>query len=429
MRTKSIALAAAALALSATSAFAQSVGCSAIDGYSSAFSLISETFSSAALDEGEVVTLTADSLRSDFGNGAFYFVDGSGTKISSTFTYPFPSGPVQETLVVPSGGITGIGWQEDAISGGIFTEFTNLQITCASGTAALSSSLISKVAEIGIANQQRAVTGALSKNLRSRFGGGGGNFVGKNALYLSSQNMPGNRDVSMDYNAWVSLTGRNYWDHYDGYSADLLFGADRFLTSDTLVGLMFGAGVTDLEDTGGSKASTDAFLVGAYAAHEYDSGLLTDGYLAYSAVSYDTNGTAFDTDRILVGLAISGEIAQPGGVLQPRGRIDAAWEDFPNGVAGVTGGTFQRVVASAGARYEWNSALPGTKLMPFASIDIEFGFSEDTDGVSDNFVSPRAGFGVSGAVGSGNLSAGLDLGRTTSDVYDVGMDLSYEFRF
>jgi hypothetical protein len=36
---------------------------------------------------------------------------------------------------------------------------------------------------------------------------------------------------------------------------------------------------------------------------------------------------------------------------------------------------------------------------------------------------------VNGMIGAGVLTASFDVGQTTSDVYDAGIDLNYEFSF
>jgi hypothetical protein len=49
--------------------------------------------------------------------------------------------------------------------------------------------------------------------------------------------------------------------------------------------------------------------------------------------------------------------------------------------------------------------------------------------MEDDYLAPRIGVGVNGMVGSGRLSASLDIGQSGSDVYDAGLDLTYEITF
>ena len=439
MKIRTVGIAAAFL-LPATSAFAVSSGCAAIDGYSVGSAMFSSTFTTSAFEEGEVVTLTADSLTATnlppttSVAAVFYFVDASFSRVSASTTYLVGSGPVSETLVVPAGGISGLGFREDTGAGSYYTTFTNLHLSCSAAPDVDEkendpvAALIGRVAEISLATQQQSLTRALSQNFRARFGGAG-STVSRNGLYFSTQDMPGNRGTPMEYTAWGSLTGRVYRDGLEGHSVDFVVGADRFVAPETLVGLMFGGGVTELEDNDGNSASAHSFLVGTYGAHQYASGLMTDGYLAYSGANYEADGIDIDTDRFLIGVSLSGEMVQPTGVLTPRMRLDAAWEQFPDDIDEVAGGTARRAVLGIGARYDWTTLIVGTGLSPFVSADMEFGWSESANGTSDKFASPRIGLGVSGVLAGGSLSTGFDIGRTTSETYDYGLRLSYAFTF
>jgi hypothetical protein len=424
---KEIGAAVASLILSSTAALAQSAGCIGLDSYNGSSSFKDDIFTTSPFDEGEVITLTADSLTSNQSNAAFYFATAVGTSISNSFVYTLPSGPIVETFVVPVGGIIGLGWQEDT-SVGKQTTFTNLALSCSAGVTDGAIQVLD-LAQISTAGQQRAIGDALDRNLNGRFDGGGSNFASRNAVFVSTQNAAGNRGARTEYNAWMSLSGRYYWDGYEGYSADVLFGMDRLVTSNTLVGLMIGVGATDLEIDGGAETSTDSVLFGAYGAHEYQSGMMIDGYLAYSSVSYDAGGTQLDTERYHLGISVSGDVETASGVLQPRAGLGAAWEDFPDGVAGITAGYSRQLAATLGVRHDWTAPLGGTNLMPFASIDFEYNTTDGSDGASDEYIAPRLGFGLEGEIGNGYFASSIDIGQAASNVYDAGIDLSYEFRF
>ncbi len=426
--------ASAALLLSAGMAAAQSAGCAAVDGFFTSSSLIGQNFTNLAFDVGETVTLTADSLTSDggfraiggpgTGIGAFRFVDASYTTISGPFGYPFASGPISETLVMPSG-VIGLGWTEDITLGGYFTQFTNLGVTCAIVPRfAFSPDL----AKINAAGQQQALNGALSSNISSRFGRGGENVATRNSVFVSTQNLAG--DYQMDASAWVALNSRAYFGGYEGHSVDLMLGADYLANSNTLLGVMLGAGISDLEDTVGTKTETDALLVGVYGAYRFSgSDIILDGYLTYAAVDYDTGTSTFKTDRLLAGLTLSGSYDIASGTVSPRARLLGTSEDFPAGAVAPVGGTTQQALVSVGAEMAWNKPLGGTYLLPFASLDVEYGTVQDVGGLSDDFLAPRVGVGISGTVGGGQLAVSIDAGRTTSAVTDVGLGLSYDFTF
>ena len=391
------------------------------------------SFTSLPFDEGEVVTLTAASIEADDGfqsGAAFYFIDGSRNKVSGTFAYPRPSGAVSETLVMPSG-VVGLGWNEDVGRDSYFTQFNNLGLTCAIVTPVTPVSPIafsSDLAKVSVLGQQRAVNGALRKNIDSRVGGGGNNVATRNSVFISTQNYAG--DQTTDVNAWAALDTRAYFNGYEGYSADLTFGADFLVAADTLLGVMFGANTSDLKDSLGNDTTSKALLAGVYGGHRFaGTAIVIDGYLSYSAVAYDTGATTVDTDRFMAGMRVSGDYAVEYGTVTLRGSLSGAWEDFPAGAIAPVGGTTQQTLLSVGAKMAWDKPLQGTSLFPFASLDVEYGWYNEVTGANDEFIAPRVGLGLAGTVGGGQLALSVDAGRTSSTVIDVGLGLSYGFTF
>ena len=436
----------AALLLTTGMAAAQSAGCAAINGFFTPTSLISQNFTPLAFAAGEIVTLTADSITSDGGGfggpgsggpgtgpGAFTFVDGSNAPLSKVFAYPFPSGAISQTLKMPSG-VVGLGWREDIGAGGFFTEFTNLGLTCAIVSSVPGTPIVvpisfsSDLAKVSVAGQQRAINGAMRNNISSRFGGGGDNVATRNSVFLSTQNHAGAQP--MNANAWIAVDTRAYFDGYEGYSADLTFGADFLVTANTLLGVMLGANTSVLEDSVGNETDADALLVGVYGGHRFGgTDIILDGHFTYSAVDYDTGAITIGTDRILAGLRVSGSYSVADGTVSPRASLSGTWEDFPVGAVAPVGGTAQQAIASVGAEMAWNKPLPGTSLLPFVSLDVEYGWVEEVSGLADDFIAPRVGLGVAGVVGGGQLALSIDAGRTSSTVIDAGFGLSYEFTF
>lgn len=421
----SFAIASIGFLASATSALAQSAGCADINGFTSALVAVrvDETISALALDAGETVTISGSSVT-HFGGGSdgWYVSDplsGAPGPFGSAPLSPIFTGTgvaFSQTFVVPDGGMLSFGLSE---TGPISTDLADVTIMCVVPAAAGGGSQI--VILSGLA-QQQAITTSLGRNYRTRFAMAGA-APSSNGVFASTKGQ--DNDVA----AWVSMSGRAFWDGYEGEAVDLTFGLDSFVAENTLVGVMLGLNRLSVGDAAGSTTDANAAMIGVYAAQGLAGGLLADGYLAWSRVSYDATGASFDTDRLLAGLALTGSIEQAAGVLQPRARISGAWEDFPMGVAGVVGGNTEQIVAAIGARFDWNTALSGTALRPYVSLDLEYGNSTDTSGTRDEFFAPRIGFGVNGAVGGGMLAANFDIGQTSSNVYDAGIDLNYEFRF
>lgn len=412
--------AALAILASGSSALAQSAGCADINGFSNGFVPVrgERTISPLPLSAGETVRISGSSVT-HFGGGAdgWYVSDpasgpsdfGNGA-LSPIFTAT--GVPFSETFVVPVGGMLSFGLSE---TGPISLNMFDLTLMCSVGGSNLT--IFSSVA------QQQAITTSLGRNYRNRFGNPGAAEQPSDGVFASTKGQ------GEDISAWVSMTGRTYWDGYDGNAVDLTFGVDKFVSANSLLGVMLGVNRLSVSDATGASTDANAAMIGVYAAHSYADGTLTDAYLAWSRVSYDASGSSFDTDRWSAGLAVTGAIEQANGTLQPRARLAASWEDFPTGVTGVVAGTTQQVTASIGARFDWKEALSGTALKTFASVDFEYGSTKDTAGLRDTFIAPRFGFGVNGMVGAGVLTASFDVGQTTSDVYDAGIDLNYEFSF
>lgn len=409
---------------SGSSALAQSAGCAEINGYTNSFLFFSRetTISSNPLTEGETVTISGSSYRPIFPriDSGWYVSDPvsgnpgpfGSAPLSPIFTAQFV--PFSETFVVPTGGMLSFGLAESAFSDTLLEYVT---ITCTVPTIETQIVVLSSFA------QQRAVITSLSRNYRTRFAMADGNTSSGDQLFASTKGQ------GQDVSAWVSTSGRTYWDGYEGESVDLTLGLDSFVSQKTLVGVMLGFNSLSVTDLSGASTDADAAMFGVYAAHGYSNGLLTDAYLAWSRVSYDASGASFKTDRVMASIGVSGMIEQAGGTLQPRARLTGTWEDFPTGITGVVAGNTEQLLASVGAQFDWRDALTGTNLRPFISVDLEYGNAKDTSGNRDEFLAPRIGFGVNGSVEGGILSASVDFGRTTSDVYDAGLDLSYEVQF
>jgi len=424
-----------AMAFCATSAQAQSAGCLFVDGLDAGSPQISGSFTTLAFTAGEIVTLSADSITSDasYANAAsFTLRDGSSTTVGGPYTYTITgsyatdSGQVSEVLVVPDGGIVGLNWREDIHLGGLYTKFTNLNLSC---QAAVREFNLRQASQISVGGQQYALNTAVTRNAGSRLGGGNTNAVTSNYVFLSTTNLADD-DETMDLNVWVALDTRAYFDGYEGYSADVTVGMDYLINQNTLIGFMVSAGTSDLEDDAGNVADSDTVMLGGYGAHRFAGTDITlDGYLAIGTANYETSTGDFDTNRALVGVSLSGSYAMPSGILTPRARGWATWEDFPSGAVATVGGRTRQSLLSVGAQMNWAQTIAGTDLRPVASLDIEYRSSDGIDGTSDDFFSPRIGGGVEGMVGSGTLAVSLDVGRTSSDVIDAGLGLVYDLRF
>ncbi|MEZ5755996.1 MAG: autotransporter outer membrane beta-barrel domain-containing protein [Paracoccaceae bacterium] len=417
--TLAAALTAAFTLAPASAALAQSAGCAALNATPTGdiWVMPTATLTLSALNAGETVTIsgTGVSTMMPMPGAGWYITDptaSGGTALSPTYDATLAA--FSHVFTVASGGMLSFGLRE---TGPNSTQLMGVSITCAAAPGGAEVILLSGFA------QQQSISSALGRNFRNRFGLPGAVPQGPQNVFASTKGQ------GSDVSAWVSLSGRSFWDGYDGSAADLSFGVDSFVSANTLVGVMVGLNRLSVSDATGASTDADAAMIGLYGAQGLAGDLLADGYLAWSRVSYDAAGSSFDTDRIMAGLGLSGSIEQAAGQLQPRARLSAAWEDFPTGVTGVVAGNSQQITASLGARFDWRDPMPGTALTPFLSIDIEYGRLRDTSGVDDDYLAPRLGLGVNGMVGAGRLSASLDIGKSGSNVQDAGLDLTYEMTF
>lgn len=410
---------AAAFALApASAALAQSAGCAALNATPTGDITVmpTATLTMSALNAGETVTISGTGISTMMAMpGAGWFITdptAGGGAVSPT--YDATNAAFSHVFTVASGGMLSFGLQE---TGPNFTQLLGVSITCVGTASGGDVILLSGFA------QQHSISSALGRNFRNRFGLPGAVPQGPRNVFASTKGQ------DSEVSAWISLSGRSFWDGYEGSAVDLSFGVDRFVAANTLVGVMVGLNRLSVSDATGASTDADAGMIGLYAAQGLTGGLLADGYLAWSRVSYDAAGSSFDTDRVMAGLGLSGSIEQAAGLLQPRARLSAAWEDFPTGITGVVAGNSEQLTASLGARFDWRDPMPGTALTPFLSVDIEYGRLQDPSGTEDDYLAPRIGLGVNGMVGAGRLSASLDIGQSGSDVYDAGLDLTYEISF
>lgn len=291
--------------------------------------------------------------------------------------------------------------------------------------------LDSTVSVISANSQVAATRNALGDNIRGRFGRRSSNTVSKNHIFVSTQNLAESELGTPEVNAWVSAEGRHYSGAFDGYSADIIMGADRLFADNLLAGILLGYGRTDIEDST-NHAVVDSPVIGAYFANELQSGLVLDGFLSYARPDYDTADATFKSDRISAALSLSGEYVTAKGNIRPFAWVSGYNESQP-GYTGASGAVAANDVeaykSSLGARFEAENAVGLGGMTPFFSLAVDYSYVHSTSNGSDEFAAPRLGAGLSGSVGAGYLSLDLDGGKVTSDTYDVGLRATYEVTF
>ncbi len=290
---------------------------------------------------------------------------------------------------------------------------------------------VGTVAAISANSQTRAMQTGTSNNSRSRFGGTSNNVASRNQLFFSTQNLSNNPMERPDLNVWVSAEGRYYSGGYDGYSADVIVGADKLFSSDFLAGLMLAYGHVDIGDAT-DNAIANSPAVGAYFAIKFAGDLILDGYVSYARPEYKLNGATLKSDRVSVSLAVSGDHRTGTLNIRPFASVSGYSERQPSytGTGGaVAANDIDEYKASLGARFEMSGALGTTGMTPYMSAAVDYGHSNSTAKGTTNFAAPRLGFGMSGPVGEGYLSIDLDGGKVSSKSYDLGVRANYGFKF
>mgnify|MGYP000026449720 CR=1 FL=1 len=287
------------------------------------------------------------------------------------------------------------------------------------------------VATISANGQARAMQAGTSNNARSRLGESSSNIVSRNQLFFSSQNLSHSSIERPELNVWIFAEGRHYSGENDGYSVDVVFGADKLFSNNFLAGLILAYGHTDISyETGSVTANSPA--IGAYFATKFAGGVILDGYVSYARPQYKLNGATLKSDRISVSLAVSGDYKTGKLNIRPFTSVHGYRESQPSyiGSAGaVAENDIYEYKASLGARFEMNSVLGPTGMTPYMSAAVDYVRTKSTEKGTSDFTAPRLGLGLSGPVGEGYLSIDLDGGKVSSETYDLGFRISYDFYF
>lgn len=417
-------------AMAATGAAAQSAGCLAINGFSNANPSYGPTLvlTSDPLDAGDVIVVSGTNATD-----SWEFANGGQGSIPGSTVFP-ASGAFSETFVVPSGGLSALEiFDTDFTGPGSFTGFA---VSCVAasveGAANVGDGLITSASRIASQGQTAAIATGVATNIRNRFAGTGANDLSGSAFFFSTRNATTAARFP-DYNVWASGAARHFSGGLDGYSADLVFGVDRLVSPTLLVGVLAAFGRTDLtQDMTDATVEVEAPAIGLYAARRFGGDLILDGALSYARPHYDLDDGSFTADRIGLAISLSGARDMDHVTLRPFLRIDGYSEDQParSGPNGrVEGNDIDVVNASLGLRIESKAGFAGTDLAPFARVELDYGYIDATDVGSDDFLAPRLGVGLSGAVGPGVMTVDLDGGQVASDIYDIGLRLDFTIRF
>ncbi len=197
---------------------------------------------------------------------------------------------------------------------------------------------------------------------------------------------------------------------FEGSAFDFLFGIDGYLADDFVVGVIGGAGSTDVDTRFlGLDGNFDnkAFSLGLYTAYDLGSGLVFDASFIYGRNEYevqaDTVASDFDGDRATGLFGISGFYRLGSVEVEPRASLALSFDSQVRHTE--RNGVFvenQRTTVfrgSLGGRIGYPVSLGGVRLRPFAIAALD----ATLDDVGE---ASLIGDAVAGRVG-----AGLDLVR------------------
>jgi hypothetical protein len=308
-----------------------------------------------------------------------------------------------------------------------------LTITC---TPALGGAVVpaEALSTISASSQSQATQRGISNNAKGRLNGnaGGQNFMTNNAMFFSTQNLPGAASEfgNPDWSGWISAEGRKYSGTLDGWSADVVMGVDKLVADDLIIGGLLGYGRVDL-DSATQSAEVSSVSVGAYFAKRFQDALFLDGFISVARPDYTIDGASFSAKRTSVALTLSGSYIGDKVKVTPSGTLSAYREKLPayTGSGGaVAANAIDNVNLNIGAKFEPLAEM-ANGILPYISLSADYGSSSSAISGKQSFFSPRIGVGFGAELGTGYLSIDLDAGKVHEDVRDVGLRASYEFTF
>lgn len=285
--------------------------------------------------------------------------------------------------------------------------------------------------EIAASSQTGATNTGVGQNIRSRFGLAS-NVVSKNLVFVSTSNMRSNRFLPPNWNAWATLEGRDYSGGIQGSSFDFVAGVDRLVNPNLIVGMLGGFGRTFVSVSGTYETAASP-MIGAYFGRRFGENLVLDGFLSFAAPGYTTNGASFTAGRVSAGLNLSGVIERGAFDVEPFLKASTYHESQPGYTAGggavIAANEAVSTAASAGVRVRFRGFGSNSGLVPYVSAAADMRHTTTTVGGTDRFIAPRMAFGLHGALGRGQISLDVDIGRTRSDTVDRGVKFGYEMKF
>lgn len=282
-------------------------------------------------------------------------------------------------------------------------------------------------AQVSIGTQTNATVTAINTNIAGRFGGTGFG-AGDSNIFVSTSGLDAGSGAldRPELNAWIAFDGRRFTGESTGNSRNLTFGLDHLVTPDLVIGGFIGMNLQDLT-TAGTTADTRAPLFGAYAAHKINNGLFVSGFAGYGRPEYTVSGTDYTSTRKMVSLSLNGSFPWRSLQLKPDVTLLATQEDIPASAVS-TADTLTDVQTKVALRAEPQQRLQNG-LLPYLSLAADYRRKSSDLQSLEAIAEPRLGFGADWQLSAGSLRFDVDYGTVASGTNDLGIGVTYDFRF
>jgi|GEM_PF-4152355 len=280
-------------------------------------------------------------------------------------------------------------------------------------------------------SQVGATARGLGLNAQARFGMKS-EIAMRNRVFMSTSNLAGPRFLPPDWNGWATLESRSYSGGLDGRALNLVGGVDRLIGDSLLLGALAGLDNSRISDRGTLTSSVSPML-GGYVAARFGRRIFMEGFFAYAAPRYQTQGARFAAVRHAGGISLRGRFKRGGAVIDPFISARQYTERQPSYITStgivIAANRTRASRASLGVKVLFSRQKNLSSLSPYVSASADYRRSDSTLTGLDSLVAPRLGFGLSGVLGGGQFSLDVDIGKPRADSFERGIKLGYAIKF
>ncbi|MEM7241583.1 MAG: hypothetical protein AAF429_05315 [Pseudomonadota bacterium] len=362
----------------------------------SPYMMSEETALIVIVEEGQTVSWTSPDagtglqvafISSVVGSGSVYETAGSETAPESGEFELYYSAALSST-----------------IGGG---PFADIAITCSTSASGAGAS-----AALPASGQQKSMSDAAGRSFAARNGNGTNSFV-PTAMFFSTQNSSG--AAGSDWSAWVSGSYSKYSGSVDGHGAEIIFGVDRAISPNAVVGVAVG-----VEDNDYGTDAVKSTAISPYFISELSFGGTFQVMVTRAETEY-TGTTTSDGKRLGISFALTGgSIDLNRNALEPYLKFTGYDEDLDNGTE------IEDRRALVGFKYTLNSA---GDFQTYLRAAIDHHKTTYSSGGEVKFTKPLIGLGFSRALQGGLISAEITRSNIADDAHETTAWLRLNFTF